>query len=225
MKRKLRKRIKYVVATSILKVYVAILNLTSRRKIVGQEVIESLLENRQTCIFCFWHQHIVMSGFYLLDWQRQGLKTGFLISPSGDGTLAAKVFVKDGVRLISGSSGRGGAQTLRKLYLSVKRDRLSLAITPDGPRGPIYDFKPGPLLLASMAGAPIVPIAPACTRYWQFKSWDKSILPKWFGKITMVVGEPIYIEKDLPLKQLRKQCHQLREVLLGIKQKAEHDLQ
>jgi hypothetical protein len=224
MKRKLKKRIKYAIATPLLKAYATGLETTGTRITIGQEIIDDLIASKQVCILCFWHQHIMMCGFYLLDWQQQGLKTGFLISPSGDGTLAAKVFVRNGVTLISGSSGQSGAQTMRKLYRAVKNDGISPVTTPDGPHGPVYEFKPGTLLLASMTGAPIVPIATACSRYWQFSSWDRFILPKWFGKLVMVVGEPVTIEKDLPVKALRPKCKQLGEQLLQLKQQAENML-
>lgn len=225
MKRKLKKRIKYAIATPLLKGYAAGLDKSCARITIGQETIDDMIEREQACILCFWHQHIMMSGFFLLDWQRQGLKTGFLISPSGDGTLAANVFVKNGVTLISGSSGRSGAQTMRKLYRAVQNDGVSPVTTPDGPRGPVYDFKPGTLLLASMTGAPIIPLAAACSRYWQFNSWDRFILPKWFCKMVMVVGEPVTIEKDMPVKLLRPKCSQLGEQLLKLKQQAENALQ
>ena len=224
MKRKLTKRIKYATGYLILKAYVAVLGLTSRRSTIGREIIDKLVADNQLCILCFWHQHIVLSGFYLLDWQKQGLHTGFLISPSGDGTLAAKIFVKHGVKLISGSSGRDGAQTMRKLIRAIRKDRLSPVTTPDGPRGPVYEFKPGTLLLASKTGVPIVPIAAACTRYWQLKSWDRFIMPKWFGKMVMVVGDPIHIEKGLPVKTLEPRCRELAEIMMKTKQQAENIL-
>ncbi|MBN1379756.1 MAG: lysophospholipid acyltransferase family protein [Gammaproteobacteria bacterium] len=220
MKRRLKKRIKYAIATALLKAYVAVLELTSNRITIGQKIIDEMISKQQPCILCFWHQHIVTCVYYLLDWQKQGMKTGFLISPSGDGALAAKIFVKHGVTLISGSSGRSGAQTMRKVYMAIKRDGLSPVATPDGPRGPIYDFKPGPLLLASMTGAPIVPIAASSSRYWQFNSWDKFILPKWFSKFVLVVGKPVYIEQGLPTKELRPKCAQLSEILMGIKRQS-----
>jgi lysophospholipid acyltransferase (LPLAT)-like uncharacterized protein len=224
MKKKLKKQIKYSIATKILKVYSAFLEKTANRTVIGQQIIDQFIMSEKPCLLCFWHQHIMMTVLYLLDWQRQGLKSGFLISPSGDGSLAARLFVRDGVTLISGSSGRTGSQTMRKLMLALKRDKLSLAITPDGPRGPLYDFKPGPLMLASMTGAPIVPVATACSNYWQLKSWDRFIMPKWFSNITAVVGEPVYIEPDLPLRALRPKCQQLHDALMNAKQQAEEHI-
>ena len=220
--RKTKKQIKYTLATQVLKVFVAGLERTIKKSTYGQEIVDEFIQNKQVCIPCFWHRQIIMSALFMLDWQQLGLNIGFLISPSGDGSLAAKIFVKNGAKLISGSSGRSGAQTMRRLYMAVKRDGISPVATPDGPRGPVFDFKPGPLLLASMTGAPILPIASASSNYWQLNSWDKFIMPKWFSTLNLVVGEPVYIDKGLPVKHLRPKCALLRERLMQISDQAEN---
>lgn len=220
-KRKLKKRVKYTLATQILKIFVAGLERTIDKTTYGQDIIDTFIRDKKTCIPCFWHRQIIASALFMLDWQRLGLDIGFLISPSGDGSLAARIFVKNGAKLISGSSGQTGAQTMRKLYRAVKQDGISPVATPDGPRGPVFDFKPGPILLASMTGVPILPIATASSSYWQLNSWDKFIMPKWFSHLTLVVGEPVYIDAGLSVKQLRPKCALLRDQLMLNSHRAE----
>ena len=102
--------------------------------------------------------------------------------------------------MIRGSSSRTGAQAMRDLYLAVSRHHISPANTPDGPRGPIFEFKPGPLMLAQMTGAPILPMACAAKRCKQLDSWDRFILPGWFNTLVVVIGEPVFVQKGLPMR-------------------------
>ena len=67
-------------------------------------------------------------------------------------------------------------------------------ITPDGPRGPRFKFKPGAILLAQMSGRPILPMAFAASRAWLIK-WDKFVLPVPFARIVIAVGAPRYVPR------------------------------
>jgi lysophospholipid acyltransferase (LPLAT)-like uncharacterized protein len=69
-------------------------------------------------------------------------------------------------------------------------------LTPDGPRGPRFKFKPGGLLLAQMSGRPILPMAYAASSAWLVK-WDKFVIPKPFARIVIIVGEPVYVPRVL----------------------------
>jgi 1-acyl-sn-glycerol-3-phosphate acyltransferase len=75
-------------------------------------------------------------------------------------------------------------------------ESLSPAITPDGPRGPPWKFKPGAILLAQLSQRPIIPMAYAASRAWKIK-WDRFVIPKPFARVAIAVGEPVYVPRGL----------------------------
>jgi lysophospholipid acyltransferase (LPLAT)-like uncharacterized protein len=72
-----------------------------------------------------------------------------------------------------------------------------LGITPDGPRGPRRELKPGAVMIASQTGLAIVPVGIGFVRAWRFGSWDRFALPVPFSVLVGVVGEPIFVPGDL----------------------------
>jgi hypothetical protein len=197
-----RKTLKYSIATPLVKGYLAGLQKTSRMHVDGEAHLDTLLTIQQPFIPCFWHQQNLICALYLLSLRTRGLKAGFLVSPSRDGEIPAKIFTQWGATIIRGSSSKTGAQAMRELYKVIVQDKVSPANTPDGPRGPIFEFKPGPLMIAQMTGAPIVPIACATRQGWQLSSWDKFVLPGWFNDISVAIGQPVTIEKGLSMAEL-----------------------
>jgi lysophospholipid acyltransferase (LPLAT)-like uncharacterized protein len=83
---------------------------------------------------------------------------------------------------------------LRDYYQALVKENLSPVITPDGPRGPRFKFKPGAILLALMSGRPMLPLAYAASRAWLVK-WDKFVIPVPFARIVIAVGAPQYVPR------------------------------
>lgn len=81
--------------------------------------------------------------------------------------------------------------------IRMLRSGTSLAITPDGPRGPCYKMDPGLIKLAAKTQTPIVPATINYSSYWELKTWDKFRIPKPLSKVTLTISKPILIEKDL----------------------------
>jgi lysophospholipid acyltransferase (LPLAT)-like uncharacterized protein len=90
---------------------------------------------------------------------------------------------------------------LRDYYTALIQDNVSPAITPDGPRGPPWKFKPGAVLLAQLSQRPIIPIAYAASRAWRIQ-WDQFVIPKPLARIAVAIGEPVYIAKGLDAASL-----------------------
>ena len=80
---------------------------------------------------------------------------------------------------------------------------MSPAITPDGPRGPPWKFKPGAVLLAQLSQRPIIPLGYAASRAWKIQ-WDRFVIPKPFARIAIAVGEPVYVPKGLDAAGLER---------------------
>ncbi len=163
--------------------------------IEGEENILPIYENSGSIIPCYWHQRHIFCGYYLIHHLQKRFKTGILISPSVDGEVPAQLVQSWGLHVIRGSATRTGARAIRDLYQVVKNDGISPAATPDGPKGPIYEFKSGMVLLAQLTQSPIVPITYGADRYWVLKSWDHFIIPKPFARIQISVGKPYYVPR------------------------------
>ncbi len=188
--------------TLIKGIYLTIVHCARSQRVIGAEHAERLLARGRPFLPCYWHQQSIFCIGYLLELQRRGLNLGFLVSPSEDGAIGAKVFESVGARALRGSSTRTGAQALRDIYQAVKQEGLSIATTPDGPRGPAFEFKQGWIMLAQLTGAPLLPLAYASDRAWQFNSWDRFFVPRPFARIVVAVGEPREVPKRLSTEEM-----------------------
>jgi lysophospholipid acyltransferase (LPLAT)-like uncharacterized protein len=162
-------------------------------RVSGVEYLDEALAKAASLVPCYWHQHQLFCGKYLLDQRARGLAVGWLISPSVDGELGAMMVRRLGGGVIRGSSTHTGARALRDYYQALVRDNVSPVITPDGPRGPRFRFKPGAILLAQMSGRPMLPLSYAASRAWLVK-WDKFVIPAPFTRISIAIGPP----RDVP---------------------------
>src|SRR5215470_856878 len=163
-------------------------------RVDGVEHLDAALSKAPSLVPCYWHQHQLFCGKFLVEQRPKGLTVGWLISPSVDGEIGAMMVRRFGGAVIRGSSSHTGARALRDYYEALVKDAVSPVITPDGPRGPRFEFKPGAILLAQMSGRPILPMAYAATRAWTLQ-WDKFVLPYPFSRIVIAVGAPRYVPR------------------------------
>jgi lysophospholipid acyltransferase (LPLAT)-like uncharacterized protein len=121
---------------------------------------------------------------------------GVIVSSSRDGELLARPMRETGGLDIRGSSSRDAAVALRQA-IEAARAGTAIATVGDGPRGPRYELKPGPIMLAKATGMPIVPCTWACTRAMQLhRSWDQMMIPLPFSSIHVRYGEPVHVPPD-----------------------------
>lgn len=169
---------------------------------LGLEAARAAVHEARAVIPVYWHQHLLFGVRALLDLKPEGLKAGFLISPSVDGTAPAMLVERIGGHVIRGSSTTTGARALRDFYETIVKQEISPAITPDGPRGPVHEFKPGPVLLAQLSGKPILPISIAASPCIRFRTWDRFELPLPFSRIVIAYGEPVRIPRGVDAERL-----------------------
>jgi len=167
-------------------------------RVVGAGNLDAALARAPSLLPCYWHQHELFCARYLLQQMQRGLRLGFLVSPSVDGEIPARIATSLGARVIRGSSTRTGARALRDYYQLLVKENVSPVITPDGPTGPRFRFKPGALMLAQISGRPLLPMAFAASRAW-FPGWDKFVLPWPFSRIAIAIGAPVWVGRDVPL--------------------------
>ncbi len=130
-------------------------------------------------IFCFWHQCVLPCAVYF---RRTGAT--ILISQSFDGELIKRVLGLLGFRSVRGSSSRGSREGLLGLKEVIERGGPAI-FTADGPRGPIYQTKMGPIKLAQMTGTRIGAFHLQPERAWVIGSWDRFLVPKPFTRIVV----------------------------------------
>lgn len=152
------------------------------------------LNDKRPFIAAFWHGKQLMLA-PLSSNHLPRFCTSILISAHTDGRIIANAIRWFGLGSVSGSSTRGGVTAYRSL-LEHLESGMSVGITPDGPRGPCYKVKDGVIKLAQMSGIPITPVSCTASRVWQFRSWDKMILPKPFSEGICVLGEPYFVPAD-----------------------------
>jgi lysophospholipid acyltransferase (LPLAT)-like uncharacterized protein len=182
--------------------FLAVLFLTYRikwRELENQSNKNShdFVFNKPAKIISFWHGRQLLIP--LVYWShRSKIKNVVqaLISLHSDGRLIAFIVGLLGVKNIAGSSSRGGKEATLTLIERLKLGD-SVALTPDGPKGPISKSKPGILKLAATTGAPIYPLSYSANKFWRFKSWDKMILPKPFARVEVVVGRKMIVTEQL----------------------------
>jgi lysophospholipid acyltransferase (LPLAT)-like uncharacterized protein len=138
-------------------------------------------------IYSIWHENLLVPavGFGHAD-------LAVLVSRHADGQLLAAIARYMGMTVVTGSSGRGGVDALRRL-LDGGAAWKHLAVTPDGPRGPRRVLKPGVVFVAAKTGMKIVPCGVACSRVWRLTSWDRFAVPKPFARALELTAEPIAV--------------------------------
>jgi len=182
-------------------------------EIMGGDHGDTIVKSGNPAILCYWHQQHVFGAYYALKLKDKGLKLGFLISPSVDGEVPARIVTSWGAHAIRGSSNRTGARAMRDLYNNITKDGISPVNTSDGPTGPAFKFKQGAVLLAQLTQAPMLPIAFAASSFWQLKSWDKFIIPKPFSKIVIAIGPPCKVNKAATLEQQASMAQHMESTL------------
>ena len=172
--------------------YIRLVRATSRLQIVGGEHPQRLWDTGTPFILGFWHGRLLMMPY---SWPRP-LPMRVLISQHIDGRLISGTLKLFGIDNIAGSSSRGGAAALVAIVKSLKRDGVSVAISPDGPRGPRMRASLGIIQAARLSGAPILPCMYATSRRKVLGSWDRFILSLPFARSVFVWGEPMLIPRD-----------------------------
>ena len=142
-------------------------------------------------IYPFWHRCLIPACFL---WRKKQIAV--LTSTSFDGEYIARILVRFGYRPVRGSSTRGGVRGLLGMQKELESGH-AVAFTIDGPKGPMYVAKPGPVLLARITGLPIVCFHVALEDPWMLaKSWDRFMVPKPFSRALLRVSKLIYVPSD-----------------------------
>lgn len=172
--------------------YVQLTAFTSKISIKG------IKDHPGAAIYAIWHRQEV-----LMIYLHRNRNLCGLISKSKDGEYMARILKRFGFSFVRGSTTSGGFLSLRGL-IKAARGGYSIAITPDGPHGPVFRVQPGAVYLAQKAGIPIIPAACALSKKKILRSWDRYQFPFPFGRIQAVYGAPFTVlaTDDVPAKAI-----------------------
>lgn len=161
---------------------------------------ENLLNaaKRGPTLLMLWHNRLVAIGPILLRAYKKLTFCAF-ISNSRDGEIVAQYTKSYSRGSVIRVPHNAKGEALKLMIARLKLSKDVLVITPDGPKGPLYQVKPGIAIAAKEAGAAIIPFDWQAKSYWELKTWDRMRIPKPFTTIDATFGEPIYLDPDTPL--------------------------
>lgn len=165
------------------------LESTWRWQVSGAEHDRAIIAAGHQPILALWHGRILTSVVYF---KNRGMVP--MASENFDGEWITRLLYKFGYGVARGSTSRGGPAALRQLVRDAKAK--GVAITLDGPRGPAEVAQPGAVWLAKTTGQPLLPIHSEAVSSWTLESWDRTLIPKPFTTVVMVLGQPIYVPRD-----------------------------
>ena len=208
----LKQRILIRLADLTFYVFIRAIGVVTRFEVRGGENLAAIESAGKIPIYSFWHDRIFLSTYF---WRNRGIVV--MTSKSFDGEYIARFIQRFGSGAIRGSSSRGGSRALVEMVKSMRTGH-SMAFTADGPRGPRYQAKLGPVILAKKSGNPIMPFVVEAKKCWTVKSWDKLQIPRPFTTALVIIGEPIYVdgdaddaEIDLKLREFQRSLDDLNE--------------
>lgn len=204
----------------IAKYLIRLIFLTCRVEVRGLATYHQAVK-ATPCILMLWHNRLSLTSEILYKFTPSYFYAAF-ISNSRDGEPLAKLAnsYKTGRAIRVPHNARH--QALKSVIDNLREKNEIIVMTPDGPKGPRYEVKPGIIMAAKQTKAAIVPFSWTATRFWQFKTWDKLLLPKPFSKVLIHFGDPILLENEenepIDLQE------NLRDRLLQLEEKANLEL-
>jgi lysophospholipid acyltransferase (LPLAT)-like uncharacterized protein len=175
--------------------------------------------NQRPLVLNFWHAGIIPATYLFRDC---GIRV--MSSNSYDGEYMGRIIRKFGFVAVKGSSSRNAVRALLGLRRALK-EGWAVAFSIDGPRGPRYKVKPGPVTLARSSGVPLATFHIAVERAWVLHTWDRLIIPKPFSRVLMRFGKVTLVPADASEDDLERYQQRLQDSLDRVCEFAEGNVQ
>jgi lysophospholipid acyltransferase (LPLAT)-like uncharacterized protein len=171
----------------------------------------------QPAVWVFWHRSILPA-----TWFFRHRKIGVMTSSSFDGEYIARIIGRFGFEAVRGSSTRGGVRALLGMHTVIEEGRTA-AFTIDGPKGPRYVAKPGPVLLARNTQTPLVAFYLAVEHAWVLNSWDRLMIPKPFSKVALHISRMLSVPSTASHVELARYHAEMQAALERMRRAAERE--
>jgi lysophospholipid acyltransferase (LPLAT)-like uncharacterized protein len=186
--------------------FIRLIGPTLRLSVSREEGAEKTLDERPL-ITSFWHACIIPSTYIFRDF---GVRV--MSSNSYDGEYMGRIIRKFGFVAVKGSSSRNAVRALLGLRRALQ-EGWTVAFSIDGPRGPRYQVKPGPVALARSSGVPMSMFHMAVERAWVLNTWDRLMIPKPFSRVLLRFGKLIPVPTDASEEDLERYQQELQDSL------------
>ena len=208
------RRIQIPIIAAIVYSVIRLLGPTLRFEVLGWHHAEKVYASKKQCIWAFWHRVIIP-----IVWWYRNHGVVVMNTTAFDGQWTRKVIEWLGFGTAQGSSSRGGLRGLAVMARRIEEGK-DCAFTIDGPRGPRYIAKPGPVMLARKTGAPIMVFHVGVDRGRTFeKTWDHFLLPMPFARAVILFAPPIFVPRDASVElmdakhaEMQKELERVRDV-------------
>jgi hypothetical protein len=195
---------------------VRLLGPTLRLEVIGVHNAVQIPAGGEPAIGAFWHRSIFPA---IWVWRNRGIVV--LNTVNFDGQWTRRVIERLGFGTAQGSSSRGAVEGLTVMAQRLEEGK-HVAFTIDGPRGPRYVAKPGPVILARRTGKPISVFHIGLQSAHTFnKSWDHFQIPYPFSRAILVVAPPIRVPTDADSEMLKTKQTEMQAALEGVRDVAE----
>ncbi|MDP1676683.1 MAG: lysophospholipid acyltransferase family protein [Bacteroidota bacterium] len=184
---------------------------------VNADQFDELSRNGKNVIVTFWHDSMFVGWF--LHRPQTNWKISALVSQSNDGEFLSTILERWNYTMIRGSSHTGGKEAMQLMVDEVENGN-SLAITPDGPRGPRHEMKMGAVRVAQRTGVPLILVGIATLKKKQLRSWDKFEVPRPFSTVVAKYSEPIIVPKELNNELLDEFKRTMQNVMTKLTEEA-----
>ena len=166
-------------------------------------------------IASFWHAGQIPATYLFRDF---GIRV--MSSNSYDGEYMGRIIRKFGFVAVKGSSSRNAVRALLGLRRALD-EGWTVAFTLDGPRGPRYTVKPGPVSLGRASGVPLAMFHIACDKAWVLDTWDRLIIPRPFSRTLIRLGKMIHVPTDATDEDIERHTGELQASLDRVREFAE----
>jgi lysophospholipid acyltransferase (LPLAT)-like uncharacterized protein len=202
------RRIQIPIIAAVVYSIIRVLGPTLRFEVLGRAAADRTWAQKQPIIWAFWHRCIIPIAWF-------GRCRGIVImnTTAFDGQWTRKVIEWLGFGTAQGSSSRGGLRGLQVMAQRIK-EGFDCGFTIDGPRGPKYVAKVGPVLLARMTGAPIMVFHVGVERGRTFeKTWDHFCLPSLFTRAILIGSPAIHVPQNADAEMIQRKHEEMQKAL------------
>ena len=185
------KYVQYILAY-LLYCYLILVYKTSKWVIKWEDhELEKIFPHIDGCLISFWHNRLAF-GLHIFGNYK---KIHALVSSHSDGKIIANIIKIAKHNTISGSSNKNAQSAVKSIIKRLEAGE-KIIITPDGPRGPLYEINSNITRIAYKYNKPIIPMSCTSNSYFELKSWDKMLIPKPFSKIYVIFGKEVSLSRD-----------------------------